>query len=358
MKGEFHMDNEENLADFNEDWQAFVERTLEEMGGGEAEDTPPHERAPGASWGGGAEGSLPCLYIHNVTNQAEKPSAKLAEMSSKWKGKQALPVADRNRQCGDIQPREKKAANMLFLNAAELLQRGVERCAFVTITTPQNLSYWEKDGWAAARALFRSWVGHKTGLSYVFGENRNWCRVIEPQRRGAIHWHMLVDLGPGVDIRTGVDFAAFKARDYRSAPPALRGLWARMRKSAKAYGLGRVEIMPVHCDKWEACARYVGKYISKAIHREVFENVCDNKAKPLHARRVGFSQGWKVANTNYSWLEHGEEWRRGVQLLAVACGAESYAELKQILGPRWAWTNRDRIHNPEEYMEYSEESPF
>jgi hypothetical protein len=344
------MENENTLDFFEDSVNDWLDTVIEsvDMGAGGA----PAPEGPAALPG------LPCLYIHNVIRREDKPSPKLVGLSEKWRGKQALPKADRTRANGYISPREKKAANMLFLNAADLLQRGVERCAFVTITTPQNMSYWTKEGWGEARAMFRSWIGNKTGFPYVFGVDRNWCRVIEPQQRGAIHWHLLIDLGAGVDIRTGVDFQAFKDRDYRTAPYALRCLWARMRESAKRYHLGRTEIMPVRADKWEACARYVGKYISKAVNRETWENTCDNKAKPLHARRVGFSQGWKVANTNYSWVENGQEWRRGVALLACVVGAESYDDLKQILGPKWAWNNKDFIQNPSAYDHEGEENPL
>lgn len=344
------MENETNvdvLSDSVNDWLDIELEGLAEAG----------EQAPRDGVAGGGS-PLPCLYIHNVTRQCENLSQKQAQISDKWRGNQGLAKADRGRLCGSITGREKKAGNMLFLNAANLLQRGVERCAFVTITTPENMSYWEKKGWEKARALFRSWIGHKTGLPYVFGFGRDWCRVIEPQRRGAIHWHMLIDLGEGVDIRTGVDFQAFKNRDYRTASPALRSIWARMRESGKAYKLGRVEIMPVRDPKWEACARYVGKYLSKAVQREVWENACDQKVRPLHARRVGFSKGGRVATIHYSWLNEGREWRRGVELLAIACGAENYGDLKEILGPKWAWNNRDVIENPSDYDRKDQENPL
>jgi len=291
---------------------------------------------------------LPCLYIHNGPEGDTKPSPKTAEMSSKWQAKSLLSKADKKRECGFIAPRERKCAESLFLNAGHILSRGVERCAFVTITTAQNNSYWTKEGWENARKMFHSWSTHKGGLPYVFGAGRDWCRVIEPQRRGAIHWHILIDVG--ADIRTGCDFEAFNRGDYRTAPPALRKLWARMRDSAKRYGLGRVEIMPVKSEKWEAAARYVGKYISKSIHADVFYSKCDGVARPLHSRRVGFSQGWKVANSNFSWLEHGSSWRRGVELLAASVGAETYADLTLILGKKWAWNNKQFIQSPETFL--------
>lgn len=344
------MENETTLDVFEDSVNDWLDTLIEsgQLGAGGAT----------APQGPQAPSGLPCLYIHNVTDKCENLSEKLVKLSSDWQAKQGLTKYDKKRANGYIAPREKKAANMLFLNAAALLQRGIERCAFVTITTPQNMSYWEKDGWSEARELFRSWVGHAGGLPYVFGPDRDWCRVIEPQRSGRIHWHMLVDLGEGVDIRTGIDFEAIKNRDYRSAGPVLRGIWARMRDSAKRYGLGRVEVLPVRHPKWEACARYVGKYLIKSIHRESWENLCDQKKRPLHARRIGFSKFGRVATVQYSWLKEGQEWRRGVELLACACGAETYAELKQILGPKWAWNNKDRIQNPALYDHEGEENPL
>lgn len=326
---------------FGDDDSVFVDSMVEGMG--------PCEGS--AAWGAQpplSASPLPCLYIHNGIEGEVKTSAKLAQMSDDWRAKQPLAKSDRKRESGFIAPRERKCAESLFLNAGHILSRGVERCAFVTITTAANHSYWSKEGWKSARKIFHSWSTNKGGLPYVFGAGRDWCRVIEPQRRGAIHWHLLVDVGQ--DIRTGCDFEAFNRGDYSSAPRALRGLWAKMRDSAKRYGLGRVEIMPVKSEKWEAAARYVGKYISKSIHADVFYSKIDKVARPLHSRRVGFSQGWKVANTNFSWLEHGESWRRGVSLLAASVGAETFDDLSAILGKKWAWNNKQFIQSPDAFL--------
>ncbi|MEI7881811.1 MAG: hypothetical protein WCI95_13175 [bacterium] len=212
----------------------------------------------------------------------------------------------------------------------------------MTITTPQNLSYWTMEGWKEARKRFRGWTCGKGGLSYVFGEGCDWCRVIEPQKRGAIHWHLLLDTGQ--DIRTGCDFEAFNRGDYRTAPPALRGMWARMRESMKGYKLGRPEIMPVKSDKWEAAARYCGKYICKGVKREQWEKLADQKERPAHTRRVGFSRGgWRVANPNFAWIEHGEEWRNAVGCFARRIGVESYDGLSELLGKKWAFYCHEAI---------------
>jgi len=280
--------------------------------------------------------SVPCLFINNVTDNERYLDYCKERKQSRERVKRTIdkPLLSYDRKCGE----------MLFLNASYLLEHAYERCAFLTITTPQNLSYWTEEGWEEARNRFRSWICHKGGLPFVFGSSCRWCRVIEPQRRGAIHWHVLIDTG--TDIRTGVDFKAFAREDYRSAGKALKGMWARMRKSAKAYRLGRCEIMPIKADKYEAAARYIGKYISKGIVREVIEKEIEGNQKPPHSRRVGFSSGWRVANTRFAWLgDSADAWRRGVSRFAEILGITSYEDLKEVCGKKWAYYNREYIQS-------------
>lgn len=327
--------NEEILEDFGQDFNDFVERWNEEAGGGPGE-------APRAARAGGEPGAaLPCLYTSNVTEQ----SVKAQELSAKYKAVLAKNRAKnyREKYLGKrlVQAYDRKSAQCLFLNASGLLGRGVERIAFVTLTTGENHSYWTKEGWGAARDKFRSWIGHKTGLASVFGPSRDWVRVIEPQRRGAIHWHMLIDCG--VDIRTGVDFEAFARGDYRTACPSLRSMWANLRKSCKAYGFGRSSVEPIKSDKWEAAARYVGKYISKGIGREVQEFECEGVLRPDHSRRIGYSSGWKVANTDFAWVDSGDTWRRGVGIFAEMVDCQDMRQLRLKVGKSWAYRNRGLI---------------
>lgn len=337
------MDNEENLADFDAEVQAFVERILETVDLGTPEPARDPDAPPARKGGAGTVVPLPCLYSNNVIRDDENSR----QLSAKFKAKKEEKRREKARKkCSSLSSvgntqYDRKAAQSLFLNASELLGRGVERIAFVTLTTSANNSYWTKEGWEKARSMFRSWTGNKTGLAYVFGSGRDWCRVIEPQRRGAIHWHMLVDCG--IDIRTGVDFEAFALGDYRTASPALRGMWARLRDSCKRYGFGRSSIEPIKSEKWEAAARYVGKYIGKGIRREAQELLCENVLRPDHARRVGFSAGWKVANTRFMWLESGSDWRKGVEVFADLLQCENMGELSRKVGKTWAYRNRGLI---------------
>ena len=58
------------------------------------------------------------------------------------------------------------------------------------------------------------------------------------------------------------DFDAFANRDYKTANNHLRREWAYWRKTAKPYGFGRTELMPIKGSA-EALGQYVGKYIGK-----------------------------------------------------------------------------------------------
>jgi len=352
------MENESILDILDDSVNDWLETVIED--GFEGATSPAPSPVRGSVRGGVA---LPCLLIHNVIRQIETQSQKSVNLSSRWHCSKEAAKSDLHpeKRLGKriSSNREKKCAETLFLNAGHLLKRNLNGCAFVTITTPQNLSYWTKEGWAEARNRFRSWIGNKTGLPFVFGSNRDFCRVIEPQRRGAIHWHLVIDCG--VDIRSGVNWDAFKAGDYRSAPPALRAMWSRMRESAKKYRLGRTEIMPIRSGAWEAAARYVGKYISKGIVREVTEAACEGVYRPKHSRRIGYSVGWRVASMNFSWCESGRDWRKGVEMLAAHVGAVDVADLKNVLGPKWAYFNKDVILNgisPISYADPDETIPF
>lgn len=330
-------ENDEILDNFGYDFNGFVERCLEsdsDTGGG----PPP---APPRAGGAGGGSALPCLYTNNVIKKTEKTaqlSARFKEILEENRKKSYAKKYFGKRQ---VQSYDRKAAQTLFLNSAGLLSRGIERIAFVTLTTGQNHSYWTKEGWGAARSKFRSWSCNRTGLASVFGPSCDWVRVIEPQRRGAIHWHMLIDCG--VDIRTGVDFEAFARGDYRTAGPVLRRMWASLRKSCKAYGFGRSSIEPIKSDKWEAAARYVGKYISKGIGREVQEFQCEGVLRPDHARRIGYSAGWKLANTNFAWVDGGEIWRRGVGIFAEIMDCRDMNDLRWKVGKSWAYRNGSLI---------------
>lgn len=236
---------------------------------------------------------------------------------------------------------DKKACHALYVSAMELIGDDVNSCAFVTLTTPDNYSYWTKEGWESARKIFRSFISNKSGFNSVFGSSARWVRIIEPQKRGAIHWHLLVKTEK--DIRTGCNLKDFDCGNYSSASPVLRQMWSRLRLVAPRYGFGRCEIMPLKSDIKEAVSRYLAKYLSKTYSCEK-EFSKGGLVRPNHARRVGFSSGWFHANTKFSWVgDHSMAWRLGVEDLANRVGCADYSDLSEMLGKKWAWQNRKFI---------------
>jgi len=160
-----------------------------------------------------------------------------------------------------------------------------------------------------------------------------WVRVFERQESGRIHFHLIVVLKD--DIKTGVNFVAFKAKDYRSASPALRAEWAFWRKTAKLYRFGRTELLPIKSSA-EAISRYVGKYISKHIG-------C-REERDKGVRLAGFSKGARVGSCRFAWATPGSwVWRRKLKVLGEALGVSDIAGMTVRFGARWAYKLRDVV---------------
>jgi hypothetical protein len=172
---------------------------------------------------------------------------------------------------------------------------------------------------------------------------------LERQKSGRIHYHLLVVLG--ADIRTGVDFEAFGRGDYRTASKALRDEWSFWRRTAKAFGFGRTELMPVRSTH-EGIGRYVGKYISK--HHAA------RKPEDKGIRLVEYSRGARMARTRFAWSsENAATWRAKVRTFAQVVntwiepeatlrglpliGDDDIAGLTLWLGPHWAYDLRKFI---------------
>lgn len=269
--------------------------------------------SPGAGLGGdgnqgertgdvdGAEGStpLPCQSSHKCTETATFPASA------------------------------RRTAYALQLNVQAMCERhGIERIGFLTLTFADHVL----DAREAQRRM-HSLQTHVLKVRYG-----NSIRVIERQKSGRIHYHLLVAVG--ADIRTGCDFDAFARRDYRSAPAELRREWAYWRATARKFGFGRTELLPVRSSK-EAIGRYVGKYIAK--HLDV------RQREDRRVRLVSYT-GDKDASTRFAWAGGmAARWRHQlgafVRMLHEA-GALEEASTKAMakrFGPRWAYQWRDQI---------------
>jgi hypothetical protein len=135
----------------------------------------------------------------------------------------------------------------------------------------------------------------------------------------------------GSDVRSGVDFGGFARGDYRPAGLELRGEWAFWRRTAPLYRFGRTELLPIRSTE-EGIGRYVGKYFCK--HYAV------RKPEDKGARLVGYSQGWRMATTRFSWSTPGaREWRRRLRMFTFITAERygvpaTFAGLRQALRPR------------------------
>ena len=246
-----------------------------------------------------------------------------------------------------LSQQHKKSASALAWNIQFLAERyGIHRLGFFTLTTP--------DGVCCPKAFSKRFNSLATNVMrdrYV-----DWIRISERHKSGAVHYHFVVVLPEGIDIRTGCDFVAFANRDYSSAPRALKREWSFWRRIAPRYGFGRHELLPVKSTA-EGIGRYVGKYLSKTVHMR----------SPLDhgARLVEYTRGARMANTKFAWATPGAAiWRAKVgvfaRIVSVQTGCADalellgeppfdFSDLSAVLGDRWAYRHREFIASlPEE----------
>lgn len=226
-------------------------------------------------------------------------------------------------------PGSRRTAFALQLNVQAMCEEfGLQNVGFLTLTFAEHIT----DPKVAQKRMNSLTTGV---LRPRYG---NCIRVIERQKSGRIHYHLLVNVG--ADIRTGVDFTEFANGVYRSAPMRLRCEWAFWRKTAKAYGFGRTELLPIRSTT-EAIGRYVGKYIAKHLN---FRQMRDKGV-----RLVSYSGG-RTASTRFAWASKGsQQWRRKLSgFVSMLHHSGSIAEptaesMRRVFGPRWVWKWRDSI---------------
>jgi hypothetical protein len=225
----------------------------------------------------------------------------------------------------------KKVALALSWNVAHLCRdHGIERVGFLTLTFADHVT----DSREAQRR-FNSLASNVLRKRYPA-----FVAVLERQKSGRIHYHLLVVLPE--DIRTGIDFDAIAQDDYRTANKALRLEWAFWRKTAPAYRFGRTELLPIksHAD---ALGQYVGKYIAKG---QAFRTDADKGV-----RLVRYSGGARMATCKFAELStYPTEWRGKVctfvRQMAQAYPHRRMRDMEDLAfhcGKRWAYQYRNYI---------------
>lgn len=268
-------------------------------------------------------------------------------------GTSPLPCLNSNNSIIDPQrtltPYGRKTAFSLTANIGLMAERhGVEKLVFGTLgfedpeqgDTRPNPNFDRKE----AQRRFNSLNSNL--LKGLFSEI-----IVVPERgskSGRLHFHMLAAYSQ--DIRTGVDFEAIGRGDYRSAPKALRDLWAIFRDTkggqgkARAYGFGRrTEWLPVKSTA-EGISKYVGKYIGKQ-----FEG---RKEEDKGMRLVRYTQGANNCRCSFAWNSpRARLWRRLVAQFAKGQGVSDLEGLSEKFGSRWAWKYREHIMNLDLHIE-------
>ncbi len=243
---------------------------------------------------------------------------------------------------------QKKSACCLAWNVQQMAEKyGLERLGFFTLTFVENLT-----DRSEAQRRWNSLATNVLRKRYEAG-----IRVVERQKRGAVHYHCIVVLD--ADIRTGYSFERDKenGKGYDPhAPQSLKNEWAfwgnpKRPGAAARYGFGRVEMKPIESTS-EGIARYIGKYLSK--HYQV---------RKLEDRGWRLAEYWgdsRMARTRFAWsTDNAASWRakcrtfaqivnewikdeakiRGLPLI----GDDDMEGLGRWLGPHWAYDFREFI---------------
>jgi len=241
---------------------------------------------------------------------------------------------------------EAKSAFHLRLNVASFVEHwGRNHCLFFTVTDEANLHPTQfARRWNSYLVRNGSWI-----VSFI--------RVLEPQKQGRPHYHLLV----AVKWETRADsfdweafdacqeerrtngptprFRELRARYKASAAPELVALWSLLRKVLPRYGLGRAELLPLRKGK-EAISEYVGKYLEAGLtlRRHSWKG----------SRRVEFDRraksAWLCCTRVFAWHSPGAiAWRTRVGELGRALRVVDMEGIRRKLGPKWAYRLRESI---------------
>lgn len=277
--------------------------------------------------GGGSEANpLPCLYSNNsieTTNfEHTEHALRVAELLTNY---------------------HRKQAHTLTFNVQRLIDQAPTpgHVGFLTLTFPDKVTDYKE-----ASKRFDSFNTNYLSKSSHFG---HWVRVPEQHKNGVWHFHLLIQLSK--DIKTGLDFDALAKRNYRSASPYLRSLWAELRENLPKYQFGRSELLPIRKNA-EAMAFYVGKYIGKHISQR------DENSKGI--RFTSYSKGFLRCSPKLSWYNlQSMQWRWNVATFADLMGLSTHDALSDRFGPRWAYKYREEIINIQATIKASNEDiPF
>jgi hypothetical protein len=311
------------------------------------------ERGPGLPDGMAGAAGLPCQNSNNSNNKPKRYRLKPIPDRPGWFSDPSNDRALWEQRDGDTLARwglpsgaEAKAAFHLRLNVESFVEHwGRNHCLFFTVTDEGNLhpSQFARR-WNSFLVRNGFWI-----LSFI--------RVLEPQKKGRPHYHLLIavlwDTLPDAfdwlafdecqeEIKSrkySARFRALRAKYRTSAAPELVAMWLLLRKVLPRYGLGRAELLPMRKGK-EEIAEYIGKYLEGGL--------TIRKHSWKGCRRVEFDRrakfAWICCSRIFAWNSPGARaWRCRVRELAAALGLSSMDEIRRRLGAKWAYQLRDAI---------------
>ncbi len=305
-----------------------------------------------------APAGLPCQNSNNSNRTTKRYRLKRVQGSSDFFTSRDCPNAvwrqldeDTLSRWGMPSGAEAKAAFHLRLNVAAFVSYwGRNHCLFFTITDEANEHPAQfARRWNSFRVRGGSWI-----LSYI--------RVLEPQKSGRPHYHLLVavawDTRPDAfdweafdlcqrerrERGTTPHFRELRRRYKESAAPELVLLWSLLRKALPRYGLGRAELLPLRKGK-EAISEYVGKYLEAGL--------TFRKHSWKGCRRVEFDRRakveWLSCTRVFAWHSAGAQaWRKRVGELGRSLGVSDMVGISRKLGRRWAYRLKEVITLGEE----------
>ena len=260
---------------------------------------------------GGADRDEVLLYHseNNSDTKAEKKSNKLSNIQA-------------------------KTMKVLDVNSKHWMKKhGEDYIGILTLTFRENLT--------CDKEAQRRW----NNLNRIINRHDKFTilvKVKEYQKRGAVHYHMLVKTKES--IRGKIDFEIYekmgKAKDIRTkrklgkelaktAEPHLVELWGWLRDKCKGTGFGRSELMPLK--KPHHVKNYIGKYLEKDMQ--------SGKSKLKGTREITYGKkAHKVANTKFSWINGKSSiYRRKLIKFTEARGIKDHEEMVEIYGKSWSY---------------------
>ena len=308
--------------------------------------------------------ALPCQNSNNSNTKPKRYRLKLLAGATDWFTSKDNKNAVWEQVDGDTLKRwgapsgaEAKSAFHLRQNVASFVEHfGRDHCLFFTITDEANLHPTQfARRWNSFLVRNGAWI-----VSFI--------RVLEPQKQGRPHYHLLVAVAWNTradafdweafdgcqkerrENGTTALFRELRARYKASAAPELVALWSLLRKVLPRYGLGRAELLPLRKGK-EAISEYVGKYLEAGLILR--------KHSWKGCRRVEFDRraknAWLACTRVFAWNSPGASaWRKRVGELGAALGVVDMAGIRRKFGSKWAYHLRETItlSSPEDWQSF------